>query len=193
MANVVLKAEICEKLVDIDLIKAKEELNNLKKVVRDSLQDVRRIIYDLRPMSLDDLGLVPTVQRYANTFTDNTGIQSQVEVSGNLEDLKSIVSLTAFRVIQEALNNIKKHSKASLVKIRLENKGENINIAIIDNGVGFDVANLKRDSTNIQSGFGMYSMRERLDLITGTIDIQSEVGKGTGIFVTMPKDIEEGV
>jgi two-component system sensor histidine kinase DegS len=64
MSNVVLKAEICEKLIDVDLEKARAELNNLKKAVRNSLMDVRRIIYDLKPMSLEDLGLIPTLQKY---------------------------------------------------------------------------------------------------------------------------------
>lgn len=68
LSNVVLKAEICERLIDVDLDQARSELQNLKKIVRDSLQDVRKIIYNLRPMSLDDLGLIPTLQRYILTF-----------------------------------------------------------------------------------------------------------------------------
>lgn len=192
MANVVLKAEICEKLIDIDILKTKEELNNLKKIVRDSLQDVRRIIYDLRPMSLDDLGLVPTVQRYVNSFSESTNINTVVDVHGDLEELKPIINLTAFRVIQEALNNIKKHAKANNVKIKLESNQDKINISIIDDGVGFNANNLNKD-TNIYSGFGLHSMKERLELINGSIKIESEIGKGTKIFVEIPKDIEEGI
>lgn len=193
MANVVLKAEICEKLIDIDILKTKEELNNLKKVVRDSLQDVRRIIYDLRPMSLDDLGLAPTVKRYVNTFSEDTDINVKVEIFGDLDDLKSVISLTAFRIIQESLNNIKKHSKASDVKIKIENRLGKITVIISDNGVGFDINNIKKDSGDMQSGFGLYSMHERLELLNGTIDIKSEIGKGTKVSIVIPTDIEEGV
>jgi len=74
MSNVVLKAEVCEKLIDVDIEKARLELQNLKRIVRESLVDVRKIIYNLRPMSLDDLGLVPTLQRYTSTFRDENNI-----------------------------------------------------------------------------------------------------------------------
>lgn len=192
MANVVLKAEICEKLVDIDLVKAKTELNNLKKVVRDSLQDVRRIIYDLRPMSLDDLGLAPTVSRYANTFSENNNVHVEVKVNGSFDELKSIICLTAFRIVQESLNNIAKHAKASNVIIALENTDICLNISVIDDGVGFDSSNIKRDSGNIQSGFGLYGMNERVELLNGEIEINSEVGRGTQVLVKIPTNIEEG-
>lgn len=194
MANVVLKAEICEKLIDIDHDKTKEELNNLKKVVKDSLQDVRRIIYDLRPMSLDDLGLIPTVQRYANTFSEITDINVEVVISGNFEELNPIVSLTAFRIIQESLNNIKKHSKASNVKISLRNKQDTVSIEVSDDGVGFDINRVKREPGDIDGGFGLYSMKERSELLNGTIEISSTIGTGTKVFATIPSNIDdEGV
>lgn len=193
MANIVLKAEICEKLIDIDSQKTKEELNNLKKVVRDSLQDVRRIIYDLRPMSLDDLGLVPTVQRYANTFSESNGINVEVKVSGELDNLESVINLTAFRIIQESLNNIKKHANAKNVKIVIENKVDCINLSILDDGVGFDINNLKRGSEDIKSGFGLYSMNERIELLNGELDIKSEINKGTKVFAKIPMDMGEEV
>lgn len=192
MSNIVLKAEICEKLIDIDIIKTKTELNNLKKIVRDSLQDVRRIIYDLRPMSLDDLGLVPTVSRYASNFSETNGINIKVSSSGNIENLKPIVRLTAFRVIQESLNNIKKHSKASNVTIHLESNDTQTDISIIDDGIGFDTTK-KKDSTNIESGFGLFSMKERINLLSGKIEIISESGKGTTVKVSIPNDIEEEI
>lgn len=191
MSNVVLKAEICEKLVDIDILKAKVELNDLKKVVRDSLQDVRRIIYDLRPMSLDDLGLIPTIQRYTATFTETTGIKTDVVTSGSFEDLKPVVSLTAFRIIQESLSNIKKHSKASDAKIAIQEKEEKIILKVSDNGVGFDINQNKKEHET-EGGFGLYGMRERIGLLNGSIDIKSEIGKGTTIFVVIP-NIEEAV
>lgn len=191
MSNVVLKAEICEKLIDIDISKTKFELNDLKKVVRDSLQDVRRIIYDLRPMSLDDLGLVPTIQRYVANFSESTGIKTDVVTSGNLEDLKPIVSLTAFRIVQESLSNIKKHSKASNAKIVIQEKEEKVIINVSDKGVGFDLK-LDKKEHGTEGGFGLYGMRERIELLNGSIEIKSEIGSGTTIFVVIP-NIEEAV
>ncbi|NTV91666.1 MAG: sensor histidine kinase, partial [Clostridiales bacterium] len=101
MSNVVLKAEICERLLDVDMMKAREELRNLKKIVRESLQDVRKIIYNLRPMSLDDLGLIPTLQRFVTTFRDETGIVASLRTKGVYDDIRPVLSLTVFRIIQE--------------------------------------------------------------------------------------------
>lgn len=193
MANIVLKAEICEKLIDIDKDKTKEELNNLKKVVRDSLSDVRRIIYDLRPMSLDDLGLIPTVQRYANTFSEINEVNVEVKFSGELEVLNPIINLTSFRIIQESLNNVKKYAKANNVKIQIDNKNGTINLSISDDGVGFDLKILTQNRENNESGFGFYSMRERLELLNGDLDIKSSIGKGTTITARIPITTEEGI
>lgn len=192
MANIVLKAEICEKLVNIDINKAKEELNNLKSVVRESLQDVRRIIYDLRPMSLDDLGLVPTVQRYATKFGEDNNIRAKINVVGEFEDIKSIVNVTTFRIIQESLNNIKKHANANNIIVSLEDDEDVIKVIIEDDGRGFDTTNLKNDSENINSGFGLFGMQERVSLINGYVNIDSTIGKGTKILVVIPKNIGEG-
>jgi len=103
MSNIVLKAEICERLVDSDPEKAKDELRTLKSVVRDTLRDVRKIIYDLRPMSLDDLGLIPTLQRYIETCREESGIKITFKTRGTCEQLKPVVSLTVFRLVQEAV------------------------------------------------------------------------------------------
>ena len=112
LANVVLKSELCEKLIDINRDKAKQELNSLKEIIRSSLSDVRKIIYDLRPMSLDDLGLVPTVEQLIEQYSRETGIFVEFNVFGSKEKLMPTVELTVFRIIQEALTNIRKHSKA---------------------------------------------------------------------------------
>ncbi|WIF94844.1 sensor histidine kinase [Caminicella sporogenes] len=190
MANVVLKAELCERLIDIDILKAKQQLNLLKSIVRDSLKDIRRIIYDLMPMSLDDLGLIPTIQRLILNFERESGINVDFSFDEKGEIKENIIQLTIFRIIQEALNNIKKHSKASNVIIKLDIGLENIYIKIIDNGIGFDV-NDKVDSINNQNGFGLYSIKERVDLLRGKIEIDSKLGRGTKISVIIPICEEE--
>lgn len=191
MSNVVLKAEICEKLMENDVEASKIELKDLKAVVKDSLQDVRRIIYNLRPMSLDDLGLIPTVQRYINTYIEQTGIPVILRARGNYEDVKAVVSLTIFRIMQEALSNIKKYSNAKKVSINVENINNFIVFSISDDGVGFDVNEVKKKHFNVDSGFGLFSMRERVQLLQGEFELNSEVGKGTKITVKVPINIEE--
>ena len=96
------------------------ELNSLKELARISLKDVRKIIYDLRPMSLDDLGLIPTVERFISNYMDETEQNVELHVFGEPVALAPIVELASFRIIQEALNNIKKHAGAGNAHVKLE-------------------------------------------------------------------------
>jgi len=193
MSNVVLKAEICEKLIDVDLEKAREELRSLKRIVRDSLRDVRKIIYNLRPMSLDDLGLVPTLQRYVLTFQEETGISVSFRTTGVQPELKSEVSLTVFRIVQEALSNVSKHAKASNISIRLDFLNKELKLYVIDDGIGFNEEKLMVKNDDITSGFGLVSMRERVELLNGEMNISSEPGKGTRLNIMIPFAEEEEV
>ncbi|MFA5524078.1 MAG: sensor histidine kinase, partial [Tissierellales bacterium] len=153
MANVVLKAELCEKLLSIDTDQSRVELQNLKDIVRTSLKDIRKIIYDLRPMSIDDLGLIPTINRYIDSFIEETGINVELLVLNELHVVDSIIEIACFRIIQEALNNIAKHSNARDVLIKIDYTSEKLYIVIKDNGVGFDILNYK--SISGASGFGL--------------------------------------
>ena len=192
IANLVIKTELCEKLIDMDTEKAKEELVSLKGFLRSSLSDVRKIIYNLRPMSLDDLGLVPTLQRYISNYVEENNILIEFLVLGNPKPLKPVIELAAFRIIQEALTNIKKHSGAEDATIRIEFTSEQVNILISDNGSGFNMSELKAVK-NEDSGYGLLSMRERVELLNGKFDLKASKGKGTKIFVSLPLNIiEEG-
>ncbi len=192
MSNVVLKAELCERMIEVDLDKAKKELAELKQFIRDSLQDVRKIIYNLRPMSLDDLGLVPTLKKYFENFQEETGITVSFQTRGIVNGLKSVISLTLFRLVQESLNNVKKHSKAGNVFINFEVVKSFLRLYIFDDGIGFDTEKLKEKSDDISSGFGFVSMRERIELLDGEIDIKSEPGKGTRISIKIPFEQNKG-
>lgn len=191
MSNVVLKAEICEKLIDVDLEKAKDELKGLKKIVRESLQDVRKIIYNLRPMSLDDLGLVPTLQRYIMTFQEETGISVSFKTRGVFDDIRPVISLTVFRILQEAISNIRKHSEAENVAVNLEFFDKELKFYVYDDGKGFRVNEIKVKSDDMSSGFGLVSMRERVELLGGEFEISSELKKGTRLNIMIPFVQEE--
>lgn len=191
MSNVVLKAEICERLINVDFEKAKQELQNLKLIVRDSLQDVRKIIYNLRPMSLDDLGLIPTIQRYLLTYQEDTGIVTSFKTRGVYDDINPVISLTTFRIVQEAVSNIKKHANAQNAAINLEFNDNMLRIYIYDDGKGFDVKNLKVRSEDINSGFGLMSMQERVELLNGEFEINSQPGRGTRLNINIPLTNDE--
>lgn len=192
MSNVVLRAEICEKLADVDIEKSKLEMQQLKRIVRECLQDVRKIIYNLRPMSLDDLGLVPTLQRYVMTFKEETGLDVSFKTRGVNDDLKPAISLTVFRIVQESLNNIRKHAHASNAAVSLEFlEDRKLILHIYDDGKGFKVDELKNRKPDIDGGFGIFSMRERIDLLDGEFLINSEPGKGTRLNIMIPLKQEE--
>ncbi len=191
MVNVVLKAELCEKLLSIDTNQSRTELQNLKDIVRTSLKDIRKIIYDLRPMSLDDLGLVPTIERYIDSFIEETGINVELMVINKQHDIDSIIEIACFRIIQEALNNILKHSNAQDVLIKIEQTLDKLCIVIKDNGIGFDMKNNK--SKTGESGFGLIGMKERAELLNGKLDIISSIGEGTRIILTIPLERKDGL
>ncbi|MFP4016509.1 MAG: sensor histidine kinase [Halanaerobiales bacterium] len=180
IANLVFRVELTEKLMDKDIKKAKDELEELKRLIRLSMQDVRKIIYNLRPMSLDDLGLVPTLKRYINKFTRETGIMIEFEVLGSQHRLSNTHEVTVFRLIQEALNNMFKHAEAANGKVRLEYGEDSINLLISDDGVGFNCSEVDEDK------YGLISMEERCSLLGGNINIKSEHSKGTIIKILLP-------
>lgn len=187
LANLVLKTELCEKLIDIDINKAKEELQALREIMRCSLKDVRKIIYDLRPMSLDDLGLIPTVERLITQHNEMSPIYAEFVFFGQKIKLLPVIEVAAFRIIQEALNNIRKHSKATRALVKIEFTKNTINIIISDNGIGFSRESIKKSDES--SGYGLMSMEERVMLINGRIEINSSPGKGTKIMVSIPIDL----
>lgn len=178
MANIVFRAEVCERLIDIDVIRAKKELGDLREQVRTCLKETRKIIFDLRPMTLDDLGLVPTVKRILDTVKERSGIIPAIRVLGEERRLDSYVEVGIFRTIQEAVNNIEKHAEATVINLVIEFRRDILSVTIEDNGKGFDTAE------NVGSeSFGLLGMRERINLLNGEFTIKSLKGTGTKISV----------
>ncbi|WP_425059620.1 Signal transduction histidine-protein kinase/phosphatase DegS [Sporomusa carbonis] len=181
MANIVFRAEVCERLIDTDIIRAKNELRDLREQIRVALKETRKIIFDLRPMTLDDLGLVPTIRRVLDTIKERSGIFPEVKILGEEKRLDTHIEIGLFRIIQEALNNVEKHSKASSVWVRIDFRPSVVSAVVEDDGQGFDM------SENVGSeSFGLMGMRERINLLRGELTIKSEPGKGTKVFVTVP-------
>lgn len=113
MANIVFRAEVCERLMESDVARAKHELGDLREQVRIALKETRKIIFDLRPMTLDDLGLVPTIRKVLETIKERSAVFSEVKVLGTEKRLEPHIEIGLFRIIQEALSNVEKHAKAS--------------------------------------------------------------------------------
>lgn len=182
LANVLLRTDI------IDLAyhqngheAAKKEITELKVMVRNALSEVRRIIYDLRPMALDDLGLVPTLRKYIVTTEEyNPTGKINFQIYGENQRLKPNFEVAIFRLVQECLTNGTKHGKFSEAWVKIEWLKQKINIIVKDNGVGFDPNIVKEKS------FGLLGMRERVELLNGTMKIISFPGNGTTILFSIP-------
>lgn len=189
LANVIIRAEYCERLFDKNIDQAKKELHSLKEQIREDLRDIRKIIYNLRPMTLDDLGLLPTVKRMVDELNERqTQLAISFTASGLDQRMPASVEVAIFRIIQEALNNIFKHSEASRAQVSIDRKENEVFIEVSDNGMGFDykIDELGKDF----EGYGLLGMLERCDLIGGEMEINSSPGKGTRIEVKI--DLEGG-
>jgi PAS domain S-box-containing protein len=163
-----------------------ESLNTIIPVVQESINECRRIQMDLRPAMLDDLGLLPTLSWFCRRFqTIYSGIRVEQEIAIQENDIPQMLKIVVFRIIQEAMNNIAKHSRANLVSLSLNGDGKKIELAITDNGTGFDVENMLPQDRSSR-GLGLESMRERADLSGGSFTIQSARGKGTVIRASWP-------
>jgi two-component system sensor histidine kinase DegS len=183
MANAVLRTEIAEMMLrKQDIQTAFEEIANLKKSVRDALTEVRQIIFDLRPMVLDDLGLVPTLRKYLSDFKSQHNIEIRFSLSGHETRLNSVIEVAVFRLVQECLSNVYKHAQANRVLIQLEYCCRHVVLTIIDDGRGFDVPEkLKMENEH----FGLVGMKERVGLLGGSLEIQSD-RNGTKLSFTIP-------
>lgn len=186
LTSLVHKSELCAKLIDIDSIRAKLELNTMSNTLKSVINDMRGIIYNLKPMTLDDLGLTITVERYANRIMDLNNIQVKVQANGETKEILPIIKLTLFRIIQEACNNVLKHANATLINIDICYEDHKIKVFIKDNGSGFHIEKSQPITLEQSSSFGLSIMRERTSLLSGTLEIQSEKGKGTIITISVP-------
>ncbi|MBI0577708.1 sensor histidine kinase [Neobacillus cucumis] len=182
LANVIMRSDLIERVYrESGPEDAFSEIHSFKKMVRSALYEVRRIIYDLRPMALDDLGLVPTLRKYLLTIEEYHKHSKIDFVNIGLEHrLPAKYEVALFRMIQESVQNALKHANACEIKVKLEMTKTAITVLIKDNGAGFDTSQKKPES------FGIMGMKERVDLLDGEIIIESKIGKGTAVTIHVP-------
>ncbi len=185
MANLVLQAEILERLLDRNPKQLVTELAEFKNSVRNALEETRQLIFDLRPMTLDDLGLVPTLRKFIKEYGDRYGLATRFNVVGQERRLPGNTEGVLFRIIQEALTNVHKHARAKMAEVTMSLQPSRVSVTIKDDGQGFDVA---RTEANLHKNknLGLLSMRERAELEKGTIEIRSQPGRGTEVKVEIP-------
>jgi len=181
LSNFILQAEIAMRLLSVDVDQAKEELNNLKASAMRTFQKVRNFIFELRPMMLDDLGLIPTIRRYADTYKEQSGMDMNLLVSGTERRLEPYLEVMVFRALQELLGNASRHSHATVIKVFIDVGDNLIKVSVDDNGKGFDI-----DMIDHSSSLGLKLIRDRVEMLGGSFDIDSSAGKGTRVAFSVP-------
>lgn len=180
LSNFILQTEIAMRLMDIDPAQARNELGDLKMSAMSAFQKVRNFIFELRPMMLDDLGLTPTLKKYADAFKEQTGLDVSVTVTGIERRLEPYLEVMIFRAVQELLGNSARHSQASLIKVQVDLGNDLIRVSVDDNGKGFDPESLI-ESSNL----GLKLIRERAEMLGGSFEIDSVAGSGARISFTV--------
>jgi two-component system sensor histidine kinase DegS len=182
LANAIMGLEYCERLLEKRPAALRGELQRMKAGLADSLEEVRRFIFDLRPSGLEQEGLGATLEGYAASYEERYGIAVRVRRDEVDEVLSPEERFAVFRVIQESLQNARKHSEATRVEIALERHEDHVVVSVADNGRGFDPNQARRRDRH----HGLQGMRERAELVHGSLALLSEPGCGTEVRMTIP-------
>ncbi len=185
--NLSLKVELCKKYFQNGSHeKLVSEMNTLSGAIRDTVKEIRTIIYDLKPSYLDD-GLIAALKNRLDVFMENSGIGVTFNVTGVDSRVEYYMTSTLYKIVQETLSNILKHAHAQKVEVDLDIFDREILLTVTDDGMGFDTVKLKsKNRRSLTGGFGLEGIRERVELIRGTMVIDSEPGHGTSIRIRVP-------
>lgn len=192
LTSLVHKTELCSKLVEMDPVRCKLELSMMSKTLRDIINDTRQMIYNLRPMSFDDIGLDVTIERALDKLESSEQKKIRFSVEGEPYQIKPVIGITLLRIIQEGCSNAIRYAESSYIKVVLKYEPNKISVKIEDDGKGFDTSQVSMNDRKDNSGFGLSMMRERVYLLSGNIEIESKIDCGTKIYVNVPiKNKEE--
>ncbi len=180
LSNFILQAEIAARLFEIDPIRAKEELANLKLSANSAFQRVRNYIFDLRPMMLDDLGLVPTLRRYLDSSKDQGQTEISFTFTGTERRMPSHIEVVLFRAIQQLVSLAREDAQATKIKVSVD-LGDALVKAILEND-----GKLLEEKGGEEDPHGLIALRERIEMLGGTYEYASQAGQGTYILIELP-------
>lgn len=180
LAHLVHKVELSSLYIDKDPIQAKLELASVQQELRKVIEEMRTVVYNLHPMSLDDLGLKETIERMISMTNEDNKFFVETSIEEVSSDNKSLI-LFLFRIIQECYNNAIKHSGGNQISISLKTEDEKYLIEVKDNGIGFNEDDMEKKNCH----FGLSIMKERVSILNGKMNIQS-CNKGTTIKIVIP-------
>ncbi|MDB1922612.1 histidine kinase [Clostridium tertium] len=186
IANAMMRVDFCKVVVKKDLEKGINELDDLKSNIRMALKEVRSIIYDLRPLHLEELGLMDAIKDIINIISVENDIKIDMIVDEASYEVEKIMQIAIYRIIQEILNNIKKHSKAKYVDLRINYIKDYIYIYIQDDGIGFNVQETLINTKQKGNRYGLLGIFERVKQLRGKIEVKSSKGEGTIYKIRLP-------
>jgi two-component system sensor histidine kinase DegS len=178
-----------QRLANDNLSQAEDSLQTVQTILRRVESEIKHVIYDLRPPTLDALGLAPAVRRYAERFEGYSDIPCKVTIFGEPRRLRPNVEISVYRLLQEALQNVSSHAGAKHVDVIVAFALHKLKLTILDNGRGFDLAQVE---SNGNGRLGLLGMRERAESLGGRVAIETAVGQGTRVELVVPI-LEEGV
>jgi signal transduction histidine kinase len=185
--SIVMNLEAAEGTLPRDLGRARHHLDQAQFTARESLTEARRLVWALRPEPLESASLPEAIGRLTKRWTEESGVGADVTVTGHPRPLSPEIEATLFRAAQEALNNVRKHARASRVALTLSYMGDMVALDARDDGVGFDplrTAIKAKDRTS--GGFGLKGMRERVEQAGGSLSVESAPGEGSTLAVELP-------
>lgn len=185
MANVLMTVDFCKMVIGKDLDAGLKELDNLKQSVKVALKEVRRILFDLKPLALEKLGLNKAIEE----LIENTIIDTDLKVIKSIKEVNNIeliIQVAIYRIMQEIINNIRKHAKATQVDIKLDAGSEMLILVISDNGIGFNVEEIMDQVSLGRKAYGLTGILERVQQLNGKINIKSKINEGTTFYVKLP-------
>jgi len=181
LSNLVLQVEIAVRLFEVDPEKARQELDDLKNAASDTFQKVREFITDLHPITLDELGLIPTIERYANSYAKKSGLEVVVSAGGSDRALGLHLDVLVFRTVQELISTPSLHEQASSINVQLNIEDRAVKVVVENDGRSFDPIDLPDEPALL-----VKSISERVEMLGGTFDVEGRPGSGSLFSVWIP-------
>jgi len=184
LSNLILETEIAMRLFDVNKEQAYQELGTLRDSATKTFQQVRDFIFELRPMMLDDLGLIPTAKKYAEAIQDSSGSTIKFGVTGTERRMEPYLEVMIFRAVQELLRNALNHSQANQITVEMDVGDSFVTVSVEDDGRGFEVSDLEQEQ-----GMGLKLIKERVEMISGEFELTSQIGEGTRVVFKVPETV----
>ncbi len=192
LTGLIIGIKMAEETIPEDMSDLHERLSTIKELAHQTLNEVHNMAVRLRPSILDDLGLAAALRSYGKELSGNSGIQINMQLLALTERLSPELETVLYRVVQEALTNVVRHSGAGSCQVRMRRTDDNVQCLIEDDGKGFYPGEVMTSSAQ-GHGLGLHGMRERIELVEGRLEFESEPGKGTSIFLEVPLSNEEAI